>query len=111
MLYGNEGLHTDLTTGEVVLSFPREWEAAFYVHPPLDVWDDIPRLNRPTLGIRGVASDTLFPDAWALWQNLQPTAAFVEMSDVGHMLTLEAPDDVAAVVLHWLEDQGLAVSD
>ena len=109
--YVNEGLHTDLTTGEVVLSFPREWEAAFYVHPPLDVWDDIPRLNRPTLGIRGVASDTLFPDAWALWQNLQPTAAFVEMSDVGHMLTLEAPDDVAAVVLHWLEDQGLAVSD
>ena len=32
------------------------------------------------------------------------------MSDAGHMLTLEAPDDAAAVVLHWLEDQNLSVS-
>lgn len=108
--YVNEGLHDDATTGEVVLSFPRAWEAAFYAHPPLDVWDEIPRLSLPTLAVRGAASDTLFPDAWALWQTLQPSAAFLEMSDAGHMLTLEAPDDAAAVVLHWLEDQNLSVS-
>lgn len=105
--YVNEGLHEDPTTGEVLLSFPRDWEAAFYAHPPLDVWEDIPRLGLPTLAVRGSASDTLFPNAWALWQNLQASAAFVEMSDVGHMLTLEAPGDTAAVVLHWLEDQDL----
>lgn len=108
--YVNEGLHDDATTGEVVLSFPRAWEAAFYAHPPLDVWDEIPRLSLPTLAVRGAASDTLFPDAWALWQTLQPSAAFLEMSDAGHMLTLEAPDDAATVVLHWLEDQNLSVS-
>lgn len=108
--YVNEGLHDDATTGEVVLSFPRAWEAAFYAHPPLDVWDEIPRLSLPTLAVRGAASDTLFPDAWALWQTLQPSAAFLEMSDAGHMLTLEAPDGAAAVVLHWLEDQNLSVS-
>ncbi len=105
--YVNEGLHDDPATGEVALSFPREWEAAFYAHPPLDVWDDIPRLAHPTLAVRGSDSDTLFPNSWGLWQNLQPSAAFVEMSNVGHMLTLEAPEDAAAVVLHWLEDQGL----
>ncbi len=109
--YLNEGLHADPTTGEVVLSFPRAWEAAFYAHPPLDVWDELPQLILPTLGVRGAASDTLFPDAWALWQHLQPSAAFVEMSGVGHMLPLEAPDDAAAMVLHWLEDQGVSVSD
>ena len=103
--YVNEGLHDDPATGEVALSFPREWEAAFYAHPPLDVWADIPRLNSPTLAVRGSESDTLFPVAWALWQTLQPSAAFVEMSGVGHMLTLEAPEDTAAVVLHWLADQ------
>jgi pimeloyl-ACP methyl ester carboxylesterase len=105
--YVNEGLHEDPSTGEVALSFPREWEAAFYAHPPFDVWDNIPRLIHPTLGVRGSQSDTLFPDAWALWQNLQPSATFVEMSGVGHMLTLEAPEDAAAMVLHWLEDKGL----
>lgn len=102
--YVNESLHEDPATGEVVLSFPRDWEAAFYAHPPLDVWDDIPRLSLPTLAVRGDESDTLFPNAWALWQTLQPAAAFVVMSGVGHMLTLEAPEDTAEVVLHWLKD-------
>lgn len=102
--YVNQGLRDDPATGEIALSFPREWEAALYAHPPLDVWEDIPRLTLPTLAVRGGESDTLFPDAWALWQNLQPSAAFVEMSGVGHMLTLEAPGDAAAVVLHWLEN-------
>jgi pimeloyl-ACP methyl ester carboxylesterase len=102
--YVNEGLHDDPATGEVALSFPREWEAAFYAHPPLDVWDELPQLRVPTLAVRGAASDTLFSDAWALWQQLQPSAAFVEFDGLGHMLTLEAPRDVAAVVLHWLAD-------
>ncbi len=104
--YVNEGLHDDPATGEIALSFPREWEAAFYAHPPLDVWDDIPLLTLPTLAVRGSESDTLFAGEWAAWQSLQPSAAFVEMSNAGHMLTLEAPEDTAAVVLHWLEDQG-----
>ena len=108
--YVHEGMHADPATGEVVLSFPREWEAAFYGHPPLDVWEDVPRLTHPTLAVRGGESDSLFPDAWALWQNLQPAATFVELSDVGHMLTLEASEEVAAVIGHWFEDQEASFS-
>lgn len=103
--YVNEGLHEDPATGEIALSFPREWEAAFYAYPPLDVWDDIPRLTKPTLAVRGEFSDTLFPDAWALWQSLQPAATFVEMPGVGHMLTMEAAGAAAGVVMGWLERQ------
>ena len=102
--YVNDGMHVN-GDGDVALSFPREWEAAFYSHPPLDVWDDLSRLAHPTLAVRGVLSDTLFPDAWGLWQVTQPGATFVEMDGVGHMLTLEAPQDAATVVLHWLQDQ------
>lgn len=108
--YVNEGLHEDPVTGEIALSFPREWEAAFYAHPPLDVWDDIPRLALPTLAVRGSESDTLFAGEWAAWQCLQPSAAFVEMSNTGHMLTLEAPEDTAAVLLHWLQHPGAGKS-
>ncbi len=104
--YVNDGLHEDPTTGEVVLSYPREWEARFYARPPTNVWDELPALAHPTLAIRATESDTLYPDAWALWQTLQPSATFVEMDGVGHMLTAEAPEDVAGVVIHWLEDQG-----
>lgn len=105
--YVNEGLHDDPATGEVVLSYPKEWEARFYARPPTNVWDEIPRISHPTLAVRAAESDTLFPEAWALWQNLQPAATFVELDQVGHMLTAEAPEDVAAILLHWLEDRGL----
>lgn len=103
--YVNDGLHADPATGEIVLSYPREWEARFYARPPTNVWDELPALGHPTLAIRATESDTLYPDAWALWQTLQPSATFVEMDGVGHMLTAEAPEDVAGVVIHWLEDQ------
>lgn len=104
--YVNNGLHEDAATGDVVLTFPRTWEARFYSRPPTNVWDEIPRISHPTLAIRATESDTLFPEAWALWQNLQPSATFVELDQAGHMLTAEAPLDTAAVVLHWLEDIG-----
>lgn len=108
--YVNEGTHEDPATGEYVLSYPREWEGAFYANPPLDVWEEIPQLSIPTLAVRGAGSDTLFAEQWAAWQTLQPSAAFVEFGGdppLGHMLTLEAPEDVAAVVLHWLEDRAV----
>lgn len=103
--YVNEGTHENPATGEFVLSFSREWEGAFYAHPPLDVWEDIPRLDIPTLALRGSESDTLFAEQWAMWQNLQPSATFAEMAEVGHMLTMEAPLESAAVIGHWLEDR------
>ncbi len=104
--YVTDATHLDPATGETMLSYPREWEARFYSRPPTNVWDEVPGLVVPTLAVRGTQSDTLFPNAWALWQTLQPAATFVEMDGVGHMLTAEAPGEVAAVVLHWLEDQG-----
>jgi pimeloyl-ACP methyl ester carboxylesterase len=98
----NDGLHDDPATGEVALSFPREWEMQFYSWLPLTVWEALPKLRVPTLAVRAGRSDTLFPEAWALWQQLQPAATFVELDGVGHMLTAEAPERVAGVVLHWL---------
>ena len=105
--YVNDGLRDDPATGEVVLRYSRQWEARFYSRPPTNVWDELPGLGVPTLAVRGTQSDTLYPEAWALWQNVQPAATFVEMDGVGHMLTAEAPADTAAVIHHWLQDQGL----
>jgi pimeloyl-ACP methyl ester carboxylesterase len=99
--YVNESLRE--TENGVILAFPREWEARFYSRPPLDVWQVIPQLTQPTLAIRATESDTLFPDAWALWQEKQPDADFVEIAEVGHMLTLERPLLTAHNVLHFLD--------
>jgi len=95
------GLCEDEETGGVRLVYTREWEARFYARPPLEVWDVLPQVNQPTLAIRGVDSDSLFPEAWALWQILQPQTTFVEILDAGHMVTMERPREVAYVVKDW----------
>jgi pimeloyl-ACP methyl ester carboxylesterase len=89
----------------VVLAFPREWEAKFYSRPPLRVWEVVAQITQPTLAIRATGSDTLFPDAWALWQEKQPDAHFIEIPDVGHMLTLERPLLTAQIVLDFLKSE------
>ena len=84
------------------LAYPREWEAHFYARPPRDVWGLLPQISHPTLAIRADQSDTLFTQAWDLWQARQPTATFIELPDLGHLLMLENPSLVAETVLEWL---------
>ena len=89
--------------GAVVLRWSREWEAAFYANPPQKVWEAIAQVNHPTLAIRGTESDTLFPEAWTHWQQLQPHATFVELPDVGHMMMMERPLPIANTILEYLQ--------
>lgn len=88
---------------ELTLAFPREWEAQIYATPPQAVWDTIPQITQPTLGIRAAQTDTIFPEAWQLWQKLQPQATFLQIENAGHMLTMERPLPVAEIILDWLK--------
>lgn len=92
----------DAGNGSFELVFPREWEARFYAMPPQTVWEAVKHLTQPTLAIRAAETDTVFPQAWQLWQELQPNATFVELPDCGHMLTLERPSQVAAIIQNYL---------
>jgi len=99
--YVNHSLHED-ETGDVVLTYAREWEAHFYKLPPLDVWQRVPTISQPLLAIRGADSDSLFPEAWQRWQELQPQATFVEIAAAGHMVPMERPQKVAQHILNFL---------
>lgn len=101
--YIHYGLREDEATGGVRLAYSREWEAAFYSRPPLDVWQVLPQVTHPTLAIRAADSDSLFPEAWTLWQTLCPDTTFVEIADAGHMVTMEQPRYVAETVLEFLQ--------
>jgi pimeloyl-ACP methyl ester carboxylesterase len=90
--------------GGVTLAFSREWEAAIYCHPPADVWQIVPQISQPTLAVRAAESNSLFPEAWELWQNSQQDAVFVEIMDTGHLLLMERPVELAEVVLRFLAD-------
>jgi pimeloyl-ACP methyl ester carboxylesterase len=99
--YVNHAIHED-DSGEFVLTYPREWEARIYSRVPRHVWEHLPRVAHPTLAIRAAESDTVWPAAWQLWQELQPAATFVEIPDTGHMLTMERPSLIAQTILDYL---------
>lgn len=90
----------------VTLACPRHWEARIYACPPLDVWDLLGGLTVPTLGLRGAETDTLTPEAWALWRQLQPRASFRELAGLGHLLPLEDGAAVGAAIGAWWQAGG-----
>jgi pimeloyl-ACP methyl ester carboxylesterase len=104
--YLNCGLRMN-EKGYLKLAYPREWEARIYALPPTDVWNIIPRVNQPTLAVRGIDSDTLSPEAWSLWQETQPNAFFVELPGSGHLLPMEKPGPLAESVLDFCLGQKL----
>ncbi len=89
--------------GGLRLAYSPEWEARIYALPPTEVWKLIPEIRQPTLAIRAGESDTLNQPSWAQWQELQPQADFVEFEGVGHLLPMEAPEEVAARIEAFLE--------
>ena len=101
--YVNYGF-VDALDGGVMLRFPREWEAAIYGQPPLEIWDILPRLTLPTLAIRGAQSDTVGDDAGQRGQALQQDAHFVELAGSGHLVPLESPDTVSRLTRDFVHD-------
>ncbi len=99
--YVNHALHENLDGG-VALTYLREWEAHIYVKFPRDVWQFIPQVTHPTLAIRAEESDTVYPEAWQLWQKMQPQAQFVQIAESGHMVPMERPSQVAEIMLDFL---------
>jgi len=104
--YVNHALAPDAKNGGFRLVYPREWEAQVYARPPQWVWEILPQVTQPTLGLRGAETDTIVPEAWQLWQTIQPQARFVELADAGHMLLLERPSAAARLILDYLRDAG-----
>jgi pimeloyl-ACP methyl ester carboxylesterase len=100
--YINAGLNAD-GQGEFELAFSPAWEAWIYAHPPMTVWDLISEVTKPTLALRGVESDTLVPEAWETWREKQPEAAFIEITDTGHLLPMEKPVTVADLTGEFLK--------
>jgi len=99
--YVNHALH-ETEQGEVTLAYRREWEARFYKQPTLTVWEEIPKVTQPTLAIRGAESDTLFPQSWQMWQEMQPDATFVEIPEAGHMVPMEQPEHLSNEIREYL---------
>jgi pimeloyl-ACP methyl ester carboxylesterase len=93
-------------TGDVELAYPTAWEARIYSLPPADVWELLPLVSHPTLGIRAAGSDTINEEAWESWRRVQPGAWLLEFPDASHLLPMERPLEVAAAVKEFAAGWG-----
>lgn len=100
--YVNEGLEPKGTTG-YCLRFSPAWEAQIYASPPLDLWQQLPKLTRPVLIIRAAESNTLWPEVWQTLPNLLPQASLIEFPAASHLLPMEQPQALAQSILGWLK--------
>jgi pimeloyl-ACP methyl ester carboxylesterase len=66
-----------------------------------------PNITAPVLYGCG-AEDALCPPAWhRRWEMMTPDARIAEFAGAGHMLPLEAPETLAAILSNWLDEKGL----
>ena len=69
-----------------------------------DRWNDLESITCPSLLLWG-RDDRYSPSTDGLrMSGLMPKARFVELEDVGHLPSLEAPEETADAVRHWLMD-------
>jgi pimeloyl-ACP methyl ester carboxylesterase len=91
--------------GRYELVFSPEWEARIYFTGlrDFDIWRALPRLNVPTLFIRGAETDTFWEAAARLVKRKQPKAKMETLERSTHLLPLERPKEVFDIIQSFLK--------
>jgi pimeloyl-ACP methyl ester carboxylesterase len=100
-----EGI-TRKTNAGYELVYSPEWEAHIYrtgLHD-FDIWRNLPKLEVPTLFIRGAETDTFLEDAARLVKQKQPKVRVEALEKSTHILPLERPQEVFEIMQSFLKE-------
>lgn len=100
-----EGMTKPKVDGGYELAYSPDWEAQIYrtgMHD-FDIWRNLPRLEVPTLFIRGVETDTFMEEAATLVKRKQPKARIEALEQSTHILPLERPQEVFEIMQSFLK--------
>ena len=88
------------------LIYSPEWEARIYFTGlrDFDIWRGLPKLEVPTLFIRGIESDTFLEDAERLVKQKQPNVRIEALPKSTHLLPLERPKEVFDIMQSFLRE-------
>ena len=99
-----EGITKPKVGGGYELAYSPEWEAQVYrtgMHD-FDIWRELPKLEVPTLFLRGAETDTFMQNAAKLVKRTQPSAQMETLDKSTHLLPLERPREVFDLMQSFL---------
>ena len=87
------------------LIYTPEWESHIYLTGlrDFDLWRELPKLEVPTLIIRGAETDTFLKDAARLIKQKQPKVKIETLEKSTHILPLEHPQEVFNIMQSFLK--------
>jgi pimeloyl-ACP methyl ester carboxylesterase len=88
------------------LVYSPEWESHIYYTGLLDfdIWRNLPKLQVPTLLLRGAETDTFLGKAASLVKRKQPKVRVETLERSTHLLPLERPDEVFTIMQSFLKE-------
>ena len=101
-----EALARPRPDGQVELVYPPEWEVKIYLIGPLvewKLWPQVKELRVPLLVVRGQETDAFLSVAARMMQARLPGAVIHTVESAGHLVPLEKPGEVGAVIREFLE--------
>jgi pimeloyl-ACP methyl ester carboxylesterase len=92
--------------GGFELAYSPEWESRIYMTGmrDFDLWHGLPKLEVPTLIIRGAETDTFLEVAGNLVKKKQPKVKIETLPKSTHILPLEYPQEVFRIMQSFLQD-------
>lgn len=100
-----DGITRKSSSGYKLIYSP-EWESRIYLTAlqDFDIWRDLPRLEVPTLFLRGAESDTFLERAAKFVHQKQPRARVEALPRSTHLLPLERPQEVFEQMQSFLNE-------
>lgn len=101
-----EGMTQARDDGTHQLLYSPEWEAQIYRTgmQDFDIWRDLPKLDVPTLFIRGAETDTFLENAAKFVKRKQPKFWVKTVDKSTHLLPLERPQEVFDIMQSFLQE-------
>jgi pimeloyl-ACP methyl ester carboxylesterase len=101
-----EGVTRSKADGTYGLVYSPEWEAQIYRTglQDFDIWRGLPKLEVPTLFIRGAETDTFLEKAAKLVKRMLPKAWVETLDKSTHLLPLERPQEVFNIMQSFLKE-------
>jgi pimeloyl-ACP methyl ester carboxylesterase len=89
------------------LCYSAEWETHIYlisIWSDMDIWRGLPKLEVPTLIIRGAETDTFWERTGKLVKRKQPQIKVAALERATHLVPLERPQEVANLIQSFFEE-------